>query len=261
MLGATLARQSTIAKPRKGGYAKEFLATLRHWNGSLIGFIIYHYVTKIHKFYRDPIKSGYNKRIQRLSLFRSQKESQSDPVDATGGEKSNSMPIYFLEFDPWKRVRGTNPARFVERRKLVSLLFYTGITRLQPVQQQPAGDILPRIRAPLPRAPLVNKSARTTRVASQRLRFLCNVCNGVSRKGEGGESDLVDINRIRERWLDATGLFSIMTKISPVLDTKSVPAFFPFLLVLFLFHPTLSRRERERESYSTKKKHGRQYLR
>lgn len=113
MLGATLARQSTIAKPRKGGYAKEFLATLRHWNGSLIGFIIYHYVTKIHKFYRDPIKSdNYNKRIQRLSLFRSQKESQSDPVDATGGEKSNSMPIYFLRV--WSLEEGSrNKSRSV----------------------------------------------------------------------------------------------------------------------------------------------------
>lgn len=160
------------------------------------------------------------------------------------------MPIYFLEFDPWKRVRGTNPARFVERRKVRFALFlsrnYEVAAGATPASRRhPASNSLPR-------APLVNKSARTTRVASQRLRFPCNVCNGVSRKGEGGESDLVDINRIRERWLDGTGLFSIMTKISPVLDTKSVrlsfSSFFPFLLIPLRSYSFEERkRERERE--------------
>lgn len=165
------------------------------------------------------------------------------------------MPIYFLEFDPWKRVRGTNPARFVERRKVRFALFlsrnYEVAAGATPASRRhPASNSLPR-------APLVNKSARTTRVASQRLRFPCNVCNGVSRKGEGGESDLVDINRIRERWLDGTGLFSIMTKISPVLDTKSVrlsfSSFFPFLLIPLRSY-SFEERKREREGNNKKKR-------
>lgn len=152
-------------------------------------------------------------------------------------------------------------ARFVERRKLVSPFFspyprrnYEIAAGATPASRRhPASN---RIRAPPPAcAPYAARKqiGSYNPLPRNDYVFSCNVCNGGFKHegggGRRGESDLVDINRIRERWLDATGLFSIMTKISPVLDTKSVrlSRFFSPFLFPFLFVSALRSEERERE--------------
>lgn len=105
------------------------------------------------------------------------------------------VPIYFLNsLIPGFGEQIPSNARFVERRKLVSPLFFfffssiqlAGITRLQPVQHRPAGDILPRIEF----APRCLLAARKQIGSYNSLPrndyvFSCNVCNG-DFKHEGG---------------------------------------------------------------------------